>query len=238
MPRKSRQPPIPCQYFTWRLFRRSGVYYADGRGGKYDLGKNSLGTRDREEALANLRRLDRQKAIELGLAVPEEQKPLDSIPIEKGWERFMEDRSGSRVMGSVSEESLRRYKTAQKIHEKFCACRGILDWAQVDVRVMKKLGIRLSETYADRTVYFTLTVVKSVNHLLVKLGFDRQVQVGLPVKQAAGHGDLLLLKRRSEGHGGSLHEGPRTGVARTHRHRTFPHGSTHQRTGWPQVVRY
>lgn len=68
MPRKPENSPLVCEHFTWRLMVRSGVYYADGRGGKNDLGKHSLGTRDREEALDRLRQLDRQKAVELGLA--------------------------------------------------------------------------------------------------------------------------------------------------------------------------
>ena len=68
MPRKSNEPAIVCQYFSWKLFRRDGVFYADGRGGKFDLGKHSLGTRDRREALDALRLLDQRKAVDLGVA--------------------------------------------------------------------------------------------------------------------------------------------------------------------------
>jgi hypothetical protein len=71
MPRKPTQPPIACEYFTWNLFQRDGVYYADARGGKHKLGTHSLGTRDRDEAIGRLKMLDLHKAIELGLAKPE-----------------------------------------------------------------------------------------------------------------------------------------------------------------------
>jgi hypothetical protein len=46
------------------------VWYADGRRGEHNLGKHSLNTRNHDEALTNLRRLDRKKAIELDLATP------------------------------------------------------------------------------------------------------------------------------------------------------------------------
>ena len=65
---KNQNKSVSCRYFAWRLFRRDGVYYADGRGGKHDLGKHSLGTRDREKALETLHQLDEAKAVELGLA--------------------------------------------------------------------------------------------------------------------------------------------------------------------------
>ena len=63
MPRKPHQQPVVCEFFTWRLFQRDGVFYADGRTERANLGKHSLGTRDPKEALDNLRRLDRQLAV-------------------------------------------------------------------------------------------------------------------------------------------------------------------------------
>jgi len=81
MPRKPQQPPIVCQYFTWRFFVREGVFYADGRGGRFALGKHSLGTRDREEALARLRELDLQKAVDGGLADIKTKTVGEMIPI-------------------------------------------------------------------------------------------------------------------------------------------------------------
>ena len=55
---KNQNKSVSCRYFAWRLFRRDGVYYADGRGGKHDLG-----TRDREKALETLHQLDEAKAV-------------------------------------------------------------------------------------------------------------------------------------------------------------------------------
>ena len=55
-----------CEYFSWRMYRRDNIYYADGRGAEIGLRRLSLGTRDRDQALKNLRILDRRKAIEVG----------------------------------------------------------------------------------------------------------------------------------------------------------------------------
>ena len=43
MPRQPKHAPIQCQYFTWHLRQRDGVYYGDGRANKPSLGKHSLG---------------------------------------------------------------------------------------------------------------------------------------------------------------------------------------------------
>ena len=67
MPRQPKERPIVCDFFIWRLWRRNGVYYADGRGRSHDLGKHSLGTRDRTEAMVRLRQLDLQMAADQGL---------------------------------------------------------------------------------------------------------------------------------------------------------------------------
>lgn len=58
MPRKPKQPPIACEFFVWQLRLRDGVFYADSGRGKFKFGKQSLGTKDQDEAIKNLRRLD------------------------------------------------------------------------------------------------------------------------------------------------------------------------------------
>ena len=68
MPKQRQNEIINCQYFNWKLLRRKGIYYADGRSNIQDHGRHSLSTRDRDEALQNLEQLDLIKAIELGLA--------------------------------------------------------------------------------------------------------------------------------------------------------------------------
>ena len=54
LPKKRQKEEIPCRYFRWLLGRRNAVYSADGRSNAVNLGRHSLGTRDRIEALRQL----------------------------------------------------------------------------------------------------------------------------------------------------------------------------------------
>lgn len=104
MPRKPKESPIACQFFMWRLFRRNSVFYADGRGKKFALGKHSLGTRDRDQAIDRLKALDLHKAIELGLVKPEAAEPTATVSVAVGWQSFMEYCGRSPVMGGFPSE--------------------------------------------------------------------------------------------------------------------------------------
>ena len=168
MPRKPNEPPIVCEYFTWRLFRRAGVFYADGRVGKQNLGKHSLATRDRAEALRRLRLLDLRKAVEVGLADERALQPADTLSIPAGWGLYLDHSSRSPVLGGVSPATLKRYGAVRDRHVQYCAKHGILGWTDFDKGMIEKYGNWLTRKYADRTVYFELTLLKSVNNWLIK----------------------------------------------------------------------
>lgn len=166
MPRKPKTAPIVCEHFVWRLFRRDGVYYADGRGG-HKLGKHSLGTRDREEALANLRALDRQKAVELGIAsvVP---PASESVSIEHGWTDFLSHCGRPQVLGGVSPGSLKRYRAVRDKHVTFCRQQRIAGWEQITRAHLERYGKHLhGKDYADRTIHLELVTVKSALDWLI-----------------------------------------------------------------------
>ncbi|MEN6495293.1 MAG: tyrosine-type recombinase/integrase [Thermoguttaceae bacterium] len=167
MPRKPTQPSIACQFFTWRLFRRDGVYYADARGGRYDLGKHSLGTRDRDEAVERLKLLDRQKAVEVGLAGPALLQPVEAISLADGWKLFLEYCERSPVLGGVSPGTVKRYRAVRDKHLKFCSRHGITTWNEFDKRGLEQYAKWLGRKYADRTVYLEATTLKTVNGWLI-----------------------------------------------------------------------
>ena len=152
---------IACRHFLWRLFRRDGVYYADGRGNAPNLGKHSLGTRDREEALANLRRLDHAKAVETGRAEPDEPAPASVLPVADGWRLFLEHCGRPPVLGGVSAGTLQRYRAVRDKHLAFCARHGIESWDAFGRPQLEAYGHALGTAVADRTVYFELTLVKT-----------------------------------------------------------------------------
>lgn len=182
MPRKPSHPPIACEFLTWNLFRRAGVFYADARGGKCKLGKHSLGTRDRDEAIERLKQLDLRKAIELGLAKPDAAKPIAITSITGGWQIYLEYSGRSPVLGGVSSGTLKRYRAVRDKHIKFCGRHGITTWSAVDKAALEKYGNWLSKKYAYRTTYFELTLLKSVNAWLIhnkKLPADAKIEYSL-----------------------------------------------------------
>ena len=131
---------VSCRYFIWRLFRRDGVFYADGRGGKFKLGKHSLGTREREMALENLRRLDEAKAVELGLAEAASTAAASMPTIAEGWQLYFEHCEGNPVMGGASPATIKRYSAVRDKHLQFCRKHGIETWQQFDEQALLSLG--------------------------------------------------------------------------------------------------
>lgn len=149
---------------------RDGVYYADGRGGKYHLGKYSLATRDREEALERLRQLDHQKAIELGLAEVQPTAQLGPLSIADGWKLYMDYCGRAGVLGGVAPDTLKRYSAVRDKHIAFCRKEGIANWSEFNKSQLEKYGNRLGKKYADRTVFLEVTLLKSVTGWLVAEG--------------------------------------------------------------------
>jgi len=159
---------ISGRYFNWRLFRRNGVYYADGRGGKYDLGKHSLGSRERDKALEKLRRLDEAKAIELGITEAASTVIPSTITIGDGWQRYLEYGDSNHVMGGASAATIKRYGAVRDKHIKFCLKHGIETWQAFDEQALRRYGNWLGKGSADRTVYLELTLLKSINGWMIK----------------------------------------------------------------------
>ena len=168
MPRKPNHPPILCEHFSWRLFRRDGVWYADGRNRTRDLGKHSLGTRERHVALESLKQLDHAMATRLGLVSRTMQEPSQEVPVSDGWRRYMQHCERPQVMGGCSPNTLKRYRAVRDKHIAFCVRNQVQHWAQVDRRHVEAYGQSLHrQEYADRTIHFELTQVKTVMKWLI-----------------------------------------------------------------------
>lgn len=166
MARNAEKKPIACQYFTWRLFQRRGVWYADGRG-KQDLGKHSLGTKNREVAIDNLKRLDQIKAIEQGIAKQAGSVDDSDVSIDIGWNRFLEHCNRPEVLGGVSQSTSKRYRAVRDKHTEFCSKRNIATWSGINKREAEKYGGWLNKCgYAARTIYLELTLIVSVSKWL------------------------------------------------------------------------
>lgn len=193
MPRKPSRPPVVCEFFTWRLLRRDGVIYADGRTGKHNsdkhnLGKHSLGTRDADKAIANLRVLDRQKAVELGLAPAASVVNPASLSLASGWEVYLANCQASPVVGGVAPSTLKRYRAVRDKHLSFCAKLGIRSWQEINKTNTKQYGNWLhGQDYADRSIYLELNQIKSALSRLIEEGIlPEACRFKLPLSKPIG----------------------------------------------------
>ncbi|MBL8829990.1 MAG: hypothetical protein JNM18_23630 [Planctomycetaceae bacterium] len=67
MPKPSKNPLVRCKHFSWRISRRDDTWYADGRTNPINVGRHSLGTRDKTEAMKLLHQLDQAQALKSGI---------------------------------------------------------------------------------------------------------------------------------------------------------------------------
>jgi integrase len=167
MPRAPTHKPICCRYFTWRLFQRAGVWYADGRTADIDLGKHSLGTRDRRLATQELSQLDVQMAIQHGIASAQTVILPEDIIIAEGWALYLANCGRSQGLGGVAPKSLQRYNSIRDKHVPWCSSKDINSWRQFDRKAFEKYGDWMFKNYAYRTCYTDLTQVKSVVKWLI-----------------------------------------------------------------------
>jgi integrase len=171
MPRKPKDAPIVCNHFNWYLRRKSsGVYFADGRiNSQYNLGKPSLGTRIREEALRRLRDLDVQQAIELGLIQPKVHGVMNDVSINRGWQLYMERCEQPEILEGVSDGTRKRYSAVRDKHVKFSSEKGYESWSEMTKKSTKVYGAWLAKKdYADRTIVLELNLICSVVKWLVE----------------------------------------------------------------------
>ena len=115
-----------------------------------------------------LRQLDQRKAIELGLVDAGPVTANSDLAIADGWESFLDYSGRSAVLGGVSAGTIKRYRAVRDKHVRFCTRHHIAVWNAFDKQQIEIYGNWLSKRFADRTVYFELTLLKSVNHWLIE----------------------------------------------------------------------
>jgi integrase len=170
MPRKPKNAPLVCEFFTWRIIVRDGVHYADGRGGKFNLGKHSLGSRDRDEAIEALKQLDRKKAVELGLTEATLADATADLSIAEGWKLFLDFTGRADAMGGAAASTVDRYRPVGDDHTEFCRRHGIANWSEFNKSALVRYGNYLDKKHAYATVYFEVTLLKSVTKWLTNEG--------------------------------------------------------------------
>lgn len=163
MPPKSNKERVTGQYFVWPVGTRKGVYYADGRSNTRDLGRHSLGARDRTEALDQIRRLDLTKAVEFGMADASVLKAEtdDLLPLDDGRTRYMAHVARPAIQGGAAPKTAQRDKPVFDKSAEFATGAGVRYWQHVTKDVLSRYGKWLEDRdYHDKTQYIELTVLK------------------------------------------------------------------------------
>ncbi len=192
MPRKSVNEKIQMAFFTWVLTKRKDKFYADGRSNNPSLGRPSLGTNIRAEALEELRELDRTMAVLHGKADPallKKTQGADSILLETGIERFMAVRKRALSMGGVTEKTAKRYSAVLEKFRIYADGQGVRLWNQVTAELASRYSNHLEreEDLEGKTITFEIGLIKQVNRWLIQehlLPQSMAIQLRVPKRHA------------------------------------------------------
>lgn len=179
MARRKTNETIRVRYFTWTLYRRGRMYYADGRTNKPRLGRHSLESSDRAEALAALEQLDRFQAVEHGLADRSiiDDQDRQSLRLEEGRTLYEQHLTRPEVAGGASLATQKRYRAVLDKFLPYAREQGVRSWNQVTDRVLSEyLGHLKKEGYADRTLTMEGTLIKQIVGWLVSEGMLTEKQ--------------------------------------------------------------
>ena len=191
MPKARKKERIIAPYFVWLLGQRNDIFFADGRSNKTDVGRHSLGTRDRQEALQLLTRLDAVKAVEFGLA---ERAILDStatdrLSLTEGQRLYLQYVGRPTVLGGATFRTVKRYRAVFDKFVAFAQREGIQDWhAAASKSVLEAYGAWLDdESYDYATEYLELTTLKqSIKWLVQEKKLPASCLIALPLRKPQG----------------------------------------------------
>lgn len=173
MPKKPKYELIRCIHFSWRLSRREEMWSADGRSNPINVGRHSLGTRDKAEALTLLHRLDEVCAVKFGLIKKNQlTAPANHrLSLAEGRRVYEEYIGRSRIAGGVKESTKKRYRA---IFDKFlpwASSNGVDAFNQVDAGTLNGYASHLEKKgYAQKTILQELTVLKQAIRRLIDNG--------------------------------------------------------------------
>ena len=187
MPQKKSPEPFQCQFFLWPIYqRKNGVWYADGRSNGAGIKRTSLGSKDKQEAIANLHHLDRLQAENVGLTPRlSSSSGQQRLPIRMGRKLFDEHTSRPRMVGGAKKSTQKRYKAVVDKFEPFLDYKRIVDWNQVTERTLGEYAAHLTEReYAYKTVYGELSTIKTAFKWFCKEGHLGREPLKLELRKA------------------------------------------------------
>lgn len=164
---------IYCVHYSWILYQRDKKFYADGRGNKPPLGRHSLDTYDRDQAVKNLAELDLVKATETGLvqASPIHRSASEAISFSDGRRLYEAHLQRPEVARGPSKKTRARYRAVLDKLLPFLQGLGIGSWNGVNPTVVNQYLAHLQdEGYAEATLYLEGTTIKQIVKYLIDIG--------------------------------------------------------------------
>ena len=190
MPKRRKHERYMGRYFSWALLNREGVFWADGRTNKINVGRHSLGTKIREEAFAALQQLDLTMAVQHGLAEPEVLEPVRGaeLPLSVGRKLYEDYTSRARVSKGIRKSSQKRYKAVLDKLLAFLDSKKIPCWNRITASVIDQYLSHLEDQgYAPATLYLEGTTIKQIiNCLIRKKYLPAECKISLELEKTQG----------------------------------------------------
>jgi len=190
MPRKQKHTKINGEFFAWTLRSRNEIWHADGRGNRINPGRHSLGTRDYDEALEQLRQLDRLRAVELGLATAAQLRGERGklLSLEDGKRLYLESRRLPRAAGGIGQKSADRYEDVLDKFVPFAREAGLEYWNHLKRHHLTAYAAWLdAESYSYGTEYLELTTIKqAVNYFVREEHLPADCRIYMPLPKPDG----------------------------------------------------
>lgn len=173
MPKKAKYELIRCNHFSWRVSRRAEVWYADGRTNKINVGRHSLGTRDKAEAFQLLNQLDETCAVKFGLIERRTQQStvVERLTLADGRHLYEQHIARPRITGGVAPATRKRYRTTLNNFIPWALKEGLTYFDQIDKNVLIRYASHLeSRGRASKTLENELVTLKQCMRWLIDEG--------------------------------------------------------------------
>lgn len=154
-----------------------------------DIGRHSLGTKDRSEAIDRLRGLDRKTAIRLGIVAPADaSEEPEILPIADGIATYRKWVARPTVTGGATKATQKRYKAVFDKFSAFAQREGITSWQEVTTQVLVRYAGWLDdEGYSYATEYLEMTTLKqAMNTMRDTFGVRGLPQIDLQLAKPSG----------------------------------------------------
>ncbi len=190
MPKPAKNEEVNVRFFRWRLGQRNGVYFADGRANQPPLGRQTLGTRDRREALQELVDLDLTMAVQYGradasLLKTESHQILPWVEGRRLYENYVKRPV---IAGGTRPATAKRYRAVLDKFIPFAEAQGRRTWNELNRQLLDDYASWLDgESYAYATEYLELTTLKQiVKFLITNQHLPSTVAFTYPLKKPDG----------------------------------------------------